>query len=150
MQLTVGVTGLADLQERLANAQDQMKSLPDVLLDVGNLVKNAAEENFPSEGTVLEDPWEPLAASTVKSRERLGYGGESPILVRSGVMKGGFQITQTQNMVTIFNETPYFKYHQSDQPRTHLPQRLMLGLPVWLVNDIVAEFQKYVDQGFSL
>lgn len=42
------------------------------------------EARFASEGDAASGDWPPLAAFTVRQRERLGYGGEHPINVRTG------------------------------------------------------------------
>lgn len=51
------------------------------------IVADGIETNFRSESSAGE-AWAPLAPSTVEQRERKGFGGEHPILHRTGVLKG--------------------------------------------------------------
>lgn len=84
-----------------ANFQDlermgaMMKNPPSDIEDaavqaVSGAVQVGAGRNFMREGNI-EGSWNPLAPATVKERVRLGYGGEHPILFRTGEYARSFQ-----------------------------------------------------------
>lgn len=56
---------------------------------VGEIVRGAASRNF-GRGGSGHGSWNPLAPRTVQERVRLGYGGTSPILIRTGAYAGSF------------------------------------------------------------
>ncbi len=52
-----------------------------------------------------------------------------PILERSGTMRGNFEGEVSSDFLRISNPTDYFKYHQSNRPRTtELPRRIMMKI----------------------
>lgn len=52
--------------------------------DVSNFLQQRAVARFASEGDDASGKWAPLSDATVAIREALGYGGSSPINVRTG------------------------------------------------------------------
>jgi phage gpG-like protein len=61
----------------------------DMLRELGDIVARAAADNFSGERSA-QGAWRPLAPATVSERMRLGYGGEHPILVRTGEYRESF------------------------------------------------------------
>jgi hypothetical protein len=94
---------------------------------------------FASEGGSTGAPWKQLAPRTQKERQRLGYGPAHPILQRTTKLmralttgEGAFVSMSPTSLRYILSETVgYFKYHQSNRPRTRLPRRA----PVLLTAD---------------
>lgn len=68
--------------------------------------------------------WHPLAESTQRQRVAEGYGGASPILVRSGALKKGFRSRIGKRSYAVFNRVFYYPYHQFGAP--NLPARPMV------------------------
>lgn len=56
------------------------------------ILSDEQKKNFEQQGRIYGG-WQPLAASTRKQRQRLGYGGARPILVRTGKLKNSFRTT---------------------------------------------------------
>jgi len=84
---------------------------------------------FETEGKEIGEPW----AKRTKS-----YPWK--LLQKSGRMKSGFKYDATKNSVTIYNETPYFAYHQSNKPRRVLPRRVMMKIDNKRKTDIIHQF----------
>jgi hypothetical protein len=84
-------------------------------------------ENFESEGHKYK-AWDPLAESTIRSRESLGFAGTSPILERSGHLKS----VAIESMLKINGP-----YHVSKTDNYR-------GLPV----EVAAEFKSTGDKGW--
>jgi hypothetical protein len=83
--------------------------------------------------------WPQLAASTQADRRRKGFSPAHPILHRTGMLEraltigeGAFVATTPTSLRYVLGEdVDYFKYHQSNRPRTRLPRRA----PVLLSED---------------
>lgn len=61
----------------------------DALRIIGDIVQDAAVANFDREGSA-SGSWPRLQDATVSERLRLGYGGDHPILVRTGTYEASF------------------------------------------------------------
>ncbi len=59
------------------------------LSKIASTVRRGFADNFASESSA-EGPWKPLAAMTVAERVAAGYGGEHPILQRTGSLRKSF------------------------------------------------------------
>lgn len=69
---------LMRLVDRIANPGNAQKR------SVADAIRRGYQDNYTTQGAASGTPWRPLAASTVIDRQRKGYAGSSPILVRSG------------------------------------------------------------------
>ena len=98
------------------------------------LVRFYGGEVFDTEGAVIGAKWKD--------------GPYYNKLVRSGTMKKSFEYRSTKKQLEIKNETPYFKYHQSNAIRRNkLPRRKMLHLDEPRRQLVVKEIHEhYVDQ----
>lgn len=78
---------------------------------VAGVARDAIDSNFhtESDGT---NAWHGLAPSTVADRVRKGYGGEHPILQRTGELMSTIDITAGSDAVTIAPQAEYAVYHQ--------------------------------------
>jgi hypothetical protein len=76
--------GIEVLQARLENFNDVYKKVADEVFEP------AVAEQIASEGSYLNTPWEQLADSTAHTREKLGYGGYHPMLIREGNLERSF------------------------------------------------------------
>lgn len=68
------------LNRLLASARDLSPAMREIAAYLVDSSKQALEDQASPEGV----PWAPLAESTRKDRRRRGYGGDGPILERSG------------------------------------------------------------------
>jgi hypothetical protein len=80
MELSFEIQGGQKLSRVFPVARAEIDDLTEPMKDSADLVLQTNEETFSREGP----GWAHLARSTVLQRERLGYPGEHPILVRSG------------------------------------------------------------------
>jgi len=102
------------------------------------------QENFKGEGK-LYGGWKRLAARTVRERKALGYGGEHPILQRTGKLKGGFVTRVEGNKVaTIKNKVEYFEVHQLGNSKLRVPKRTMLDVRTEGINAIIKYFVDWI------
>jgi phage gpG-like protein len=74
---TVG-EDLLRLVDRISNPGNAQKR------SVADAIRRGFQDNFSTQGSAAGTPWRALAPSTVIDRQRKGFGGSGPILVRSG------------------------------------------------------------------
>jgi hypothetical protein len=98
---------------------------------------------FQDHGSAFDNPWPPLAPSTVKDKEAHWRG--LPDMVRTGRMRNSFSYKLEPNAVRLLNTAPYFKYHQSAAARKKLPRRQMIGVNVALMAIVETAIKKQVD-----
>lgn len=67
-----------------------------------------------------------------------------PLLEKTGDLRQGFHSSATATSVTVNNEAPYFAYHQSNQPRTRLPRRVMMKVDAARRTFIIKAFQLHI------
>ena len=85
LQLVENVIG--DDLERLVSRLSRPG--PRQVRSIQGAVQRGFAENFTREGSG-DGPWAPLAPFTVDQRQRLGYGGQHPILRRTGRLRDSF------------------------------------------------------------
>jgi phage gpG-like protein len=59
-------------------------------------------------------------------------------------MQHSFKSIVASDQAVISNSAPYFKYHQSNKPRSRIPRRVMMALGQNQKQDIVRFFQSYI------
>lgn len=154
MAVTVHAT-ITGTEQEIAKLQRFGVKLHDfsrAMQQIGDLaVKYYSTYPFNSNGGVFGTPWPALNPIYAK-RKAVGvlhglnkgkdaYPGRN-ILVRTGVMQGSFIATPDQQSVTISNTAPYFKYHESTEPRTKIPYRPMLEIN----NDVKGIIEQVIKQ----
>ena len=104
-------------------------------------------EVFEAQGRAIGEPWRQLAAATLQMRaERRGYYKSPPIatdkiLIWTGRLQGGFKKEVRKDYLRIYNDVPYFKYHQKASGRP--PQRRMLAINSRVISMVIEEVIKY-------
>ena len=137
------IEGVPELSRILMTTVRKLSDLKLPLWKSSKLILADVEENFETEGRLVGG-WKPLAPSTVAGRMREGYGGEHPILQKTGALRKSFYSTVFNTKAFISASSPYFAFHQSRKPRTRLPRRAMLVLTDRTRQNIVEEFHKFV------
>jgi len=91
------------------------------------MLKNLfSNDVFETEGAAIGEHWQPLSP-TYGSQKAKRYPGKG-ILEKTGTMRNGFLTLVRPDMAQVWNQVEYFKYHQSNAPRTRLPRRVMMAL----------------------
>lgn len=144
LRLEFSIEGETVLLRKLQGVEQEFKDWTPEFRKVGNMLAKTFKDNFQSEGGMLGKPWQPLAAKTLREKRRLGYPDD--ILVRTGKMRDSFRSEANATFVDIWNEMPYFVYHQSNQPRKKLPRRIMMRLDEQRKQAIVKIFQQAVGE----
>jgi len=142
-RLRFTIEGVPELSRILALTHTKVSNFKKPLWNSAKLILQDVERNFMTEGGLVGG-WAPLSESTIKQRERLGFGGAHPILQRTGALRRSFYSYVDSKMAMITSKSPYFVYHQSRMPRKRLPRRAMLVLIERTRQNRVEEFHKFL------
>jgi len=142
-RLRFTIEGVPELSRILEIQHQKLTNFKVPLWRASKLILSDVETQFRTEGG-LSGGWRPLAASTVVGRVREGYGGEHPILQKTGALRKSFFAHVDGKKAVISSRSPYFGFHQSRMARQRLPRRVMLLLVERTRQNIVEEFHKFL------
>ena len=141
LHLTFEIQGEKQLSVELGIAADGIKKWDKPLAKVGDTLLKSFDLNFSSRGALFGG-WAPR-----KPQYKAGKRVDSwPLLEKTGAMRKGFSSDVTDDYVKLENKLPYFKYHQSNEPRKKIPRRIMMKIDQQRRNEIVKIFQAYIIQ----
>lgn len=144
VQLSWTIEGEKQLSRVLTGLSDKVKDLRIPFKNSAEyLVKTYSEDVFSSNGGAVKETWARLSPYTVAMKALRGLSPD--ILVATGEMKESFKSIVESRRATIYNDTDYFKYHQSNKPRRgNLPRRVMMKFADEQKEEVVRFFQKYI------
>jgi hypothetical protein len=137
VRLTMTLEGEAVIDRVLSGIEQRANDLRPAWPAVVQAFQAITAKAFTTEGASTGAPWKPLAPSTQADRQRHGFAPAHPILQRSGTLmhalttgEGAFASMQPTSLTYRLSGDParYFKYHQSQAPRTKLPRRAPVEL----------------------
>lgn len=139
VRLTVSLEGELVIDRVLRGIESRAQNLAPAWPGVLQAFYQITRAAFATEGASTGAPWPQLTPSTQKDRQRKGYPPAHPILQRTHALEraltgggGAFASTGPSRLALILSgELSYFKFHQSNRPRTVLPRRA----PVLLTAD---------------
>lgn len=144
-QLQWTIEGDKQLSRVLKNLSTNIKDMHEPFGDAAHmLIDTFSGDVFSTQGGIIDEKWQRLSPKTVAMKARRGYPSDP--LVATGKMKSQFKSVVSTDHAVISNDTEYFKYHQSNQPRTHLPRRPMMKLAERQKQQVVKVFQLYLQQ----
>lgn len=121
IQLKLDFKNISPLAAKFGRLKDAVATAtkdPGFLKSVGQLLVSRGKQNLEDGGSPSVS-WPLLAESTRKQKQKEGYSLKP--LQRTGFMKGSLNYEVTG--VLYVSGVDYLKYHQSDEPRTKLPER---------------------------
>jgi phage gpG-like protein len=121
IQLKLDLKNISPLAAKLGNlkqAVDTATKNPDFLKSVGQLLVSRGKQNMEDGGSPTVS-WPLLAESTRKQKEKKGYSLKP--LQREGLLKRSLSWEVSGGLYV--SGLDYLKYHQSDEPRTKIPER---------------------------
>lgn len=127
LELTWSIEGEKQLMRRLRTLGDEVKDWTPALKEASDKLKKVfSQDVFKTQGAVIGENWNPLKPTYLAQKVKQGYS-PSP-LIKTGLMKDSFKSEVTKDQAIISNSASYFKYHQSKEPRSKLPRRVMMKL----------------------
>lgn len=142
MQLTWSIEGQQQLVRNIKKIGNEIKDWEPAFNQAAvNLKKIFTDDVFRTEGSVIDEKWNPLKPRYLAQKLKDGYPADT--LVKTGRMQNGFQHLVKSDYAEVWNSTQYFKYHQSSEPRKKLPRRVMMKLGNKQKEMIVKVFHTY-------
>lgn len=127
LDMQLEVKGTEQVKLMLTNIGADVHDLKGAMTEVGEHAKKYfGGQVFASRGGVLGQSWPRLSPGYAAQKAKR-YPGRPP-LVRTGLMQRSFVSSASSMSVSITNDAPYFKYHQSSEARDKIPRRVMIGI----------------------
>ena len=136
LNVVVKATGTNDAIVKFKALDLSMRNFTAPMTAIGkSLTEYFSNDVYASQGGVLGSAWPTLSLATTKYKAKNFPQYDTTPLIRTGLMKKSYTYNVTPNSVVISNTAPYFKYHQSTQPRSKIPYRPSMGIndPVKLI-----------------
>lgn len=135
LDMKLEVKGVEQVTKMLTQAGLDIRDLKGAMSDVGEHAKKYfGGQVFASRGGVLGQTWPRLSPAYAAQKAKRDPG--RPVLVRPGLMQRSFKSTPSNMSVTIYNDAPWFEYHQSSAARTKIPRRVMIGVYNGMQSDV--------------
>lgn len=126
-QISWSIEGEKQLSRVLRNVSEGMGDWTPAFRKTTKELKDIfANDVFRSKGRAIDENWPPLKPQYLAQKRKQGFSTEP--LIRTGKMQKAFKSMFDPNSATIWNAMQYFKYHQSNKPRSRLPRRVMMKL----------------------
>ena len=110
---------------KLANLAAQIRKVGKVdfnqllLVNFTKLANAQINREFSTKTDADGMPWAPLKRDKTRGT----------LMITTGTLKKAFKFEAARAGIRVVNRTPYAMYHQSDAPRSRLPQRTMIPNP---------------------
>lgn len=124
--------GVAALDRRLMIVADDLDDWTDPFSQISDELLNTWQLNFSQRGGLFGG-WQ---------APKKDYG--HPLLEDTKEMRDSFASQSSRDFVKLWNTDPKFKYHQSREPRSKLPRRVMMMLDKERKDYITKTFQQYI------
>lgn len=148
-ELTWTIEGSKDLSQRLLIMSDKVKDYTPAFQDSAEYLKEIfSGDVFNTQGGAIDESWAPLSEDYAirKAKKFPGKG----ILEATGTMRDSFLTSWAADRAEVWNTAEYFKYHQSNQPRSRLPRRVMMKLAMAQQQAVVKIFHTYFKQAVGI
>ena len=148
MDLSWTIEGDKQISRRLEGLKSNLKNFKPAFKDASEmLVGIFSKDVFSTKGSVIDENWPRLSPNTIKQKIKRGFGIQP--LIATGTMQGSFKSVVDTDMAVISNKAEYFKYHQSNKPRRHLPRRVMMKIGNNQKVEVVRIFQAYIQESLQ-
>ena len=143
IQLKLDFKNITPLAAKLGKLKDVVATAtkdPGFLKSVGQLLVSRGKQNMEDGGSPSVS-WPLLAESTRKQKQKLGYSLKP--LQREGLLKRSLNYEVSGGLY--LSGLDYLKYHQSDEPRTKIPERKIYTVE----NDDILDIQDFLVRRFE-
>lgn len=142
LTLTFTIQGEKQLSRTLLLMADRVRDWTPAFEETAVTLKDVfSNDVFDTEGAAIEEHWQALNPKYAAQKNRK-YPGKR-ILEATGDMRAGFTSLVRPDMAAVWNRVEYFKYHQSNQPRSRMPRRVMIKLANAQKEMVVKIFHTY-------
>lgn len=138
-QITFEIEGDKQISAELGVAIEGLQDFSIPMAAAADIMETAVEDNFEGRGKRFGG-WAPR-----KPQYRGGVRIDThPLLEKTGAMRKAFIKDSGKDYAMVTNEDKKFPYHQSNQPRTKIPRRVMLMIDDRMREEIFKAFQLYI------
>jgi phage gpG-like protein len=130
--LTFEIEGEKQISAELGIAVDMLQDFSDPMSKAADIMMEAVEDNYDKRGGRF--------GGWAARKDNLPH----PLLEKSGDMRKGMYKESTSDYAMVGNDDPKFPYHQSNQPRSKIPRRVMLLIDARMRDEIFKTFQEYI------
>lgn len=116
-ELKMSIEGEEQLSRAIGSLPSDLDKLREPFDRIGKHILRETDKNFRSRGSRFGSAWPARKDNN-----------PWPILEKTGKLRQGFRKKASNRQVEIDNPVDYFRYHQSNRPRSKLPRRKMLEL----------------------
>jgi phage virion morphogenesis protein len=146
---------IAEAADLIRGLEDRLGDLTPAMKAVGEYMLVRTRERFDDEVDPDGRRWQALAPSTVESKQRRKTKPGKRAKVRAGatdILKESFLLRDTiaynadSTSVRVGTPQEYGVFHQSDEPRSKIPQRKFLGVnaeDLAEINEIVTDYLRF-------
>lgn len=140
MELKFSIEGAEPISRNLGEIANGVKDFKKPFEDVSKAMLKTFQMNFDSRGS-LYGGW-----AARKPQYKGGVRIDTwPLMEKTGRMRRSFKSDVRSTSIELYNTRSYFKYHQSNAPRTsNLPRRAMMKLRRQDADMVVRQFQLYL------
>ena len=143
---------ISEATDLIQGLENRLSDLTPAMKGVGEYMLVRTRERFDDEVDPDGRKWQALASSTIKSKQRRKTKPGKRARVRAGasdVLKESFLLRDTiaynadSTSVRVGTPQEYGIFHQSDEPRSKVPQRKFLGVnaeDLAEINEIVTDY----------
>ena len=156
VQLQFSVSGNVQLSRNLRLFAKEIKNLREFFEEAIGIIEARSDNVFSSQGSNVEkaNPWPPLAASTLKARERRwGYYKRAPSRPSTLRWTGNLQDSRARSFSDSYGRltfsAPYAAYHQ-DPRGGNLPRRVIVDLSNPTNTEIVRALQGKIQRDMGI
>lgn len=130
--ISFSIEGEKQISAELGITIEGLKDFSEPMREAGTIMMNAVQDNYSKRGGRFGG-WKPR-------KDKNSW----PLLEQTGAMRRGFYKETTDDYALVSNEDKKFPFHQSNQPRTRLPRRVMLMIDAKMRDEILKAFQAYL------
>lgn len=142
--VTISIEGAEEAVRKLQGTSSAVTGMQPVMGEIGKyLTRFFSSEVFASRGSIIGEPWPALNARYAVQKAKR-YPGRPP-LVRTGVMQRSFAFVTGATFARVTNTDRKFNYHQSDEPRSKMPQRVMMKVDEARAREIARMIEAFID-----
>ena len=140
IQIDFEIEGEKQISRRLNIVADGITDFKAPLQLSASEFIRAFKQNFSSNGGMLGEPW-PARKPQFKSGVRVDTWA---LLRKTTRMYNSFRGQVSASELEIINTAAQFKYHQSNQPRSKIPRRVMMKLDEARKRIVIKALQAYI------
>lgn len=135
LKLGFEIEGEKQISAELGVTVDMLQDFSDPMSTAADIMMDAVEDNYDKRGSRFGG-WAPRKPTMPPQTH--------PLLEKTGAMRRAMHKESGKDYAMVDNNDPKFPFHQSNQPRTKLPRRVMLMIDATMRDEIFKAFQLYV------